>query len=215
MVSRSEGKELTANGVAGTVAEDDWGAEWGVDDDEEPEAKDDTQEEDDGADAWGWNDEEQTTETAQEETAQVKEKTADDEDDAADAWGWGDDDATEQTEPESKPQAPKTQTKKHKTLSTAPDESREMVLKETYHISSMPEPVLELILALLEDGAALTQPEYVASPCQHGDPSNIRRYESSPVAAAAPGLFSLPTFALAMFRAVSPHYYSLDIGGNM
>ncbi|KAI3547511.1 is centromere binding protein at prophase [Colletotrichum filicis] len=215
MVSRSEGKELTANGVAGTVAEDDWGAEWGVDDDEEPEAKGDTQEEDDGADAWGWNDEEQTTETAQEETVQVEEKTADDEDDAADAWGWGDDDATEPTEPEPKPQAAKTPTKKHKTVSAEPDESREMVLKETYHISSMPEPVLELILALLEDGAALTQPEYVASPCQHGDPSNIDRYENSPVAAAAPGLFSLPTFALAMFRAVSPHYYSLDIGGNM
>ncbi|UQC82227.1 is centromere binding protein at prophase [Colletotrichum lupini] len=215
MVSRSEGKELTANGVAGTVAEDDWGAEWGVDDDEEPEAKGDTQEEDDGADAWGWNDEEQTTETAQEETVQVEEKTADDEDDAADAWGWGDDDATEPTEPEPKPQAAKTPTKKHKTVSAEPDESREMVLKETYHISSMPEPVLELILALLEDGAALTQPEYVASSCQHGDPSNIDRYENSPVAAAAPGLFSLPTFALAMFRAVSPHYYSLDIGGNM
>ncbi|KAJ3947035.1 ribosome biogenesis protein ytm1 [Colletotrichum fioriniae] len=216
MVSRSEGKELTANGVAGTVAEDDWGAEWGVDDDEEPpEAKDDAQEEDDGADAWGWNDEEQTTESTQEETAQAEDKPADDEDDAADAWGWGDDDATEQTESDPKPQAPKTQTKKHKTVSAEPDESREMVLKETYHISSMPEPVLELILALLEDGAALTQPEYVASPCQHGDPSNICRYESSPVAAAAPGLFSLPTFALAMFRAVSPHYYSLDIGGNM
>ncbi|EXF78045.1 is centromere binding protein at prophase [Colletotrichum fioriniae PJ7] len=200
MVSRSEGKELTANGVAGTVAEDDWGAEWGVDDDEEPpEAKDDAQEEDDGADAWGWNDEEQTTESTQEESTQVEDKPADDEDDAADAWGWGDDDVTEQTEPEVKPQAPKTQTKKHKTVSAEPDESREMVLKETYHISSMPEPVLELILALLEDGAALTQPEY----------------ESSPVAAAAPGLFSLPTFALAMFRAVSPHYYSLDIGGNM
>ncbi|OHF02795.1 is centromere binding protein at prophase [Colletotrichum orchidophilum] len=195
MVSRSEGKELTANGVAGTVTEDDWGAAWGVDDDQEPsEAKDDTQVEDDGADAWGWNDDEQTSEITQE-----VEKPAGEEDDTADAWGWGDDDATEQMEPESKPQPPKTQTKKQKTAPAEPDESREMVLKETYHISSMPEPVLKLILAILEDGAALTQPEY----------------ENSPVAAAAPGLFSLPTFALAMFRAVSPHYYSLDIGGNM
>lgn len=35
------------------------------------------------------------------------------------------------------------------------------------------------------------------------------------MAAAAPGLFSLPTLVLAMFRAVSPHYYTLNAGGNM
>ncbi|KZL68237.1 is centromere binding protein at prophase [Colletotrichum incanum] len=203
MVSRSEGKELTANGVAGTATDDDWGAAWGVDDDvEQPaEATDNTesnQEEDDGADAWGWDEDDQAAESKEETKEPGSQQTGDDEDDAADAWGWGDDETTE-PQPEPKSQPAKNQIKKQKAASGEPDESREMVLKETYHISSMPEPVLELILAILEDGAALTQPEY----------------ESSPVAAAAPGLFSLPTFALAMFRAVSPHYYSLDIGGNM
>ncbi|OBR11755.1 Is centromere binding protein at prophase [Colletotrichum higginsianum IMI 349063] len=204
MVSRSEGKQLTANGVAGTTTDDDWGAAWGVDDVEESADATDTtqttQEEDDGADAWGWDDNDDTAESKEELKAQEPQEPAveDDDDDAADAWGWGDDDATE-LQPELKPQVSKTQAKKQKTTPVEHAESREMVLKETYHISSMPEPVLELILAILEDGAALTQPEY----------------ESSPVAAAAPGLFSLPTFALAMFRAVSPHYYSLDIGGNM
>ncbi|KAK2002710.1 hypothetical protein LX36DRAFT_651975 [Colletotrichum falcatum] len=202
MVSRSEGKELTANGMAGTATDDDWGAAWGVDDDvEQPaEATDnnqDTQEEDDGADAWGWDDEDQVAGNKEETSGPGSQPTGDDEDDAADAWGWGDEATEPQLEP--KPQPTKTQTRKQKTASAEPDESREMVLRETYYISSMPEPVLELILAILEDGAALTQPEY----------------EGSPVAAAAPGLFSLPTFALAMFRAVSPHYYSLDIGGNM
>ncbi|GKT58498.1 centromere kinetochore protein [Colletotrichum tofieldiae] len=202
MVSRSEGKELTANGVAGTATDDDWGAAWGIDDDvEQPAgAADNTksiQEEDDGADAWSWDDDTQAAESKEETKEAGPQQTGDDEDDAADAWGWGDDEATDQPEPQ--PLPARTQTKKQKAAFGEPDESREMVLKETYHISSMPEPVLELILAILEDGAALTRPEY----------------ESSPVAAAAPGLFSLPTFALAMFRAVSPHYYSLDIGGNM
>ncbi|KAK2029721.1 hypothetical protein LX32DRAFT_638841 [Colletotrichum zoysiae] len=202
MVSRSEGKELTANGVAGSATDDDWGAAWGVDDDaEQPaEATDNgpaTQEEDDGADAWGWDDEDQAAGDKEETTVPGPQPTGDDEDDAVDPWGWGDEATEPQLEP--KPEPTKTETKKHKTASAEPDESREMVLRETYSISSMPEPVLELILAILEDGAALTKPEY----------------ESSAVAAAAPGLFSLPTFALAMFRAVSPHYYSLDIGGNM
>ncbi|KAK2019805.1 hypothetical protein LZ32DRAFT_573729 [Colletotrichum eremochloae] len=201
MVSRSEGKELTANGVAGTAADDDWGAAWGIDDDAEQPAEAtenaQTTQEDEGADAWGWDDEDQATGDKEETTEPGSQPTGDDEDDAVDAWGWGDETTEPQLEP--KPQLTKTQTRKQKAVSTEPGESREMVLRETYYISSMPEPVLELILAILEDGAALTQPEY----------------QSSPVAAAAPGLFSLPTFALAMFRAVSPHYYSLDMGGNM
>lgn len=50
----------------------------------------------------------------------------------------------------------------------------------------------------------------------HG-PLTQSRSEGNPVAAAAAGLFNLPTLVLAMFRAVSPYYYSLDIsgGGNM
>jgi len=74
-----------------------------------------------------------------------------------------------------------------------------VTFRETYSISSMPQPVLDLIYSISEDGAALT--------------SDV--YASSPVAAAAAGLFSLPTLALAMFRAVSPYYYASDIGGNM
>lgn len=165
MVSRSEGRELTANGMAaGTATDDDWGAAWGVvDDEEEPaEAKDtshQTQEEDDGADAWGWDDDDQAVD-GRKEPPEEPQRSGDDEDDAADAWGWGDEDATEQTQQaEPQPQPPKTQTKKTKPASAEPDESREMVLKETYHISSMPEPVLDLIMSILEDGAALTQPE--------------------------------------------------------
>jgi protein transport protein DSL1/ZW10 len=39
--------------------------------------------------------------------------------------------------------------------------------------------------------------------------------EQNPVTAAAVGLFALPTLVLAMYRAVSPYYYTMTSGGNM
>lgn len=164
MVSRSEGKQLAENNAtAGTATDDDWGAAWGVDD--EPEATEaidttkQSQEEDDGADAWGWDDDDQAAETKEETSKSGQTEQLEDEDDAATAWGWGDEESEQPQEPEPKPQPQKAPAKKQKTETPAQDESREMVLKETYHISSMPEPVLELVLAILEDGAALTRPE--------------------------------------------------------
>ncbi|EKJ76895.1 hypothetical protein FPSE_03081 [Fusarium pseudograminearum CS3096] len=200
MVSIAEGKKITKTpGGAGATAETaDWGADWGDawdEDNEQPkdESKPTTKEpdstkadEDDGADAWGW-DEEDTTAEAQ-NTKQTTEKN--DEDDSAAAWGWGDEDTAQAPE-----QVPATRSK----IPQAQEETRELVLKEIYSVSSMPEPVLDLIYAILEDGAALTRDDV----------------EYAPVAATAPGLFGLPTFALALFRAISPYYYSLSEGGNM
>ncbi|RSL88611.1 hypothetical protein CDV31_016030 [Fusarium ambrosium] len=200
MVSIAEGKEITkAPGTAATGEANDWGADWGdawdnekEQDESHPRPKSKGQdsvkvEEDDGADAWGWDDEDTTAAEPQTKKAQ---KEDDDEDDAAAAWGWGDDDATQepQVEPAVQGKAPNPH-----------DETRELVLRETYNISSMPEPVLELIYSILEDGAALTRDDV----------------EYTPVAATAPGLFGLPTFALALFRAISPYYYSFSDGGNM
>ena len=197
MVSIAEGKEITKTpGGAGATAETaDWGDAWGdawEEDNEQPKETKPIQptkgpgstkaDEDDGADAWGW-DEDTTAEPK--DTKEATEK--DDEDDAAAAWGWGDEDTVQEPEPAAKKIKPEAH------------ETRELVLKETYSVSSMPEPVLELIQAILEDGAALTRDDV----------------EYAPVAATAPGLFGLPTFALALFRAISPYYYSLSEGGNM
>ncbi|KAH7191932.1 uncharacterized protein B0J16DRAFT_51459 [Fusarium flagelliforme] len=196
MVSIAEGKEITKTpGGAGATAETaDWGADWGdawEEDNQQPKETKPTKgpgstkaDEDDGADAWGWDEEDTTAEPK--DTKEASEK--DDEDDAAAAWGWGDEDTVQEPEPAAK-----------KIKSQAQQETRELVLKETYSVSSMPEPVLELIQAILEDGAALTRDDV----------------EYAPVAATAPGLFGLPTFALALFRAISPYYYSLSEGGNM
>ncbi|KAH6893093.1 hypothetical protein B0T10DRAFT_509672 [Thelonectria olida] len=203
MVSISEGKELSKSTQATAAVEgndwgDAWGDAWDEDDSqtkEEPKAKskapvstESKVAEDDGADAWGWDDD--TTEDTPEQKKGDNQDDGDDDDDSAAAWGWGDEDTTQEpeVEPTQKP-----------TPARAQEATRELVLRETYSISSMPEPVLELIYAILEDAARLTREDG----------------EYSHVTATAPGLFSLPTFALALFRGISPYYYSLADGGNM
>ncbi|KAK8035544.1 centromere/kinetochore protein zw10 [Apiospora rasikravindrae] len=196
-VSRSEGKELAANG-APTNNEDDWAA-W--DDEGEGNATEAPQAasqengnqgapdiNEDDADAWGWGEEEPVEEKPTEPAAADTSV----EDDPADAWGWGDDEPIDQPEAPPQPEAAVSTPARN-------SETREMTLKESYHISSLPEPVLDLLSTILEDGALLVG--------SHG----------SPVASAAAGLFGLPTLVLAMFRAVAPYYYSLDPsgGGNM
>lgn len=165
LVSRAEGQGLAAApATAAATEEDDWGAAW--DDEEEhqeeaskePEFKKEIQKpaeshDEDGADAWGWGEDGEAQDTSSARPEEPKQETQDD--DGGDAWGWGDDDT--QQEPRNEPAA------RQPSSAPAPAEQREMTLKETYHISSMPEPVLQLIFAILEDGAALTQAEYVAT----------------------------------------------------
>jgi centromere/kinetochore protein ZW10 len=201
MVTVAQGKELATTGAGAAADTNDWGAAWddAWDDDQNQESEklqepgvEPGPKEDDGADAWGWDDDDKD-DTGQPAEAHSRESKTEGEDDTgADAWGWGDEDAT--AEPEiSKPPAKKQKSK------ASPEAIRELVLKETYYISCVPEPVLELMLAILEDGATLTK---------GGDEYQL-------VASTAPGLFSLPTLALALFRAISPYYYSLSVGGNM
>ncbi|KAL6834981.1 hypothetical protein V8C40DRAFT_272523 [Trichoderma camerunense] len=237
MVSIAEGNELSRTGAGAVADTNDWGEAWGEawdddkaadedemdidqkesqgkdndddaanawgwDDNDEANNKDTTDEpkekpgqnEDDGADAWGWGDNDDANDAANQKAEAKVTTGALDEDDGADAWGWGDDGDAPGPETHAVPApAPKTKSSKAK------EETRELVFKETYSISSMPEPVLELIFSILEDGASLTK---------DGD-------EYSLLTATAPGLFSLPTFVLALFRAISPQYYSSDAGGNM
>lgn len=158
MVSRAEGQELAAAPTTAAAAEDeDWGAAW----DDDGEQQDDVPKEnpqppkpqsegadEDGTDAWGWGDDADTQETSSTKPEESKRDT--NEEDGGEAWGWGDEDAQEE--------GPKPATAIGSTSDHAPvEQQREMTLKETYNISSMPEPVLQLVFAILEDGAALTQ----------------------------------------------------------
>ncbi|KAI1214773.1 uncharacterized protein F4807DRAFT_404484 [Annulohypoxylon truncatum] len=188
-VLRSEGKELAANGVTPRANDDDWGAAW---DDGEADAKQDVSakpdtNEDDGTDAWGWGEDDNGAEEP-EAPAEQPQAEPPAEEDPTEAWGWGEEDAANAA-PEDPAAAAAVPSKDSQT--------RELTLKETYNISSMPEPVLALVSAVLEDAALLL-----------GD-------EANPMAKTAAGLFSLPTLILAMFRAVSPYYYTLNTGGNM
>ncbi|PSS00836.1 hypothetical protein BD289DRAFT_402349 [Coniella lustricola] len=202
MISQAEGQELAA-----AAEEDDWGAAW---DDQGDQPQDqalppNTKQilkpaedlDEDAADAWGaWADEGDEEKTAEPEApAPAQESNDDDDDDAGDAWGWNDDDANEEPETAAQPQL---QTQQQGS-GAIPAGQRELTLKETYNISAMPDPVLELIFAIIEDGALLSETEH----------------QGSLVAKAAAGLFTLPTLALAMFRAVGPYYYALAAGGNM
>ncbi|KAL6875537.1 hypothetical protein HDV57DRAFT_503400 [Trichoderma longibrachiatum] len=243
MVSIAEGKELSRTGAGAVADSNDWGDDWGEAWDDEKAGNDKEQapqmkgqdgnhgeDDDDGAaDAWGWDDNDDANKDAKKPdgTEPAEAANEDDgadawgwgdtgdangpknagakdaadapaEDDGADAWGWGDDgDAPE--EPASAPAPVPAASAAKAKPAKAKEETRELVFKESYSISSMPEPVLELIFSILEDGAALTK-----------DGS-----EYGLLTATAPGLFSLPTFVLALFRAISPHYYSSVAGGNM
>ncbi|KAI0133207.1 hypothetical protein F4776DRAFT_146215 [Hypoxylon sp. NC0597] len=186
-VTRSEGKELVANGVTSSADDDGWGA-W---DDGETGTKGDTNakpeaNEDDGTDAWGWGDDDGAGGEPGAPTEQPQAETSAEED-PTEAWGWGEEDTTEVVpeEPAAKP------------TPSSNAQTRKLTLKETYNVSSMPDPVLALVSTVLEDAAFL-----VGS-------------DGNPMAGVAGGLFSLPTLVLAMFRAVSPYYYTLNAGGNM
>ncbi|KAG5921504.1 hypothetical protein E4U53_003788, partial [Claviceps sorghi] len=232
MVTVSEGNELATTGAGASADTNDWGAAWdnAWDDDQdkndaaETEASADvnrpaTQNEDDGTDAWGWEDDDGNTQDASEqpggpektdtpagdvenkETKETKEEEDDDDDDdddddgGVDAWGWGDEDTTAEPE-QAKASSPR---RRKKQTTSGPEEKKELVFKEKYCISSMPEPVLNMITSTLEDGATLIK----------------EKDKHQLIASTAPGLFNLPTLVLALFRAISPHYYSMAVGGNM
>lgn len=201
MVSIAEGRELANTGAGAAAESGDWNEDWGGDAWNEDEATEGATAEvkvpeaDDGADAWGWGDDEPATESQEADSSKLNH-----DDDGADAWGWDDEEsatgpaAVSSEKPVSKSTAPK-QTAKSK---PAP-QTRELILRETYSISSMPGRVLELLITVLNDGAKLT----------------TGNEEYALVAGTAAGLFSMPTLALALFRGISPHYYSLTDGGNM
>ncbi|KAG6041598.1 hypothetical protein E4U41_003335 [Claviceps citrina] len=222
MVTFSEGNELATTGAGASAETNDWGAAWDEawdddgnnDDTTETQAATDaerpaTSNEDDGIDAWGWGEDEGNAEHANGEvelamksdahTEGQEGKKEEDEDAGADAWGWGDEDTT--VEPEqaeaSPPQSSNSPKRQKKTAGL--EEKKELVFKEKYRISSMPDPVLDMITSTLEDGATLIK----------------ERDKYQLIASTAPGLFNLPTLVLALFRAISPYYYSLTAGGSM
>jgi centromere/kinetochore protein ZW10 len=75
----------------------------------------------------------------------------DNSDEVAEAWGWGDDEAADAPNPELTPanSPPSSQ--------PVANNNREVTIVEKYWTSSMPQPVLEIVIKIYEDASTLTQ----------------------------------------------------------
>ncbi|KAF1815696.1 WD40 repeat-like protein [Eremomyces bilateralis CBS 781.70] len=184
----------------------DWDAEWdndGADADQQPASEPTVEEEDMDASAWGLEEEGQDQ---VEQKPDEDEKTENDDEggDEADAWGWGEDDAEDATTvKESAPAKPAASKPPaghvHGKEAVHENKAEEITLRETYTVTAIPDEILQLIQEVVSDAETLSQ----------------ERYADSPIAGAAMGLYSIPTLALAMYRATAITYYSKDNAGNI
>lgn len=190
MVSQDD--EMLGGGQQG--GEDDWDTAWDEPDDGSVRGseKKSTKAEDDDDDASAWD--------IDDEEVDKQDKTPNGEGGEEDAWGWGDGDEDAGTKPSS-PIATKRQpqTSSKPNGSTAPKE-QELTLRETFTTTHVPDGILSILQTLISDAETLAT-----------DPS----LSTSPITPAASALYTLPTLALAMYRATAPTAYSRLETGNM
>ncbi|KAJ5113320.1 Retrograde transport protein Dsl1 C-terminal [Penicillium angulare] len=193
-VERIEKEQISQeeNALLDNATVDDWDADW--DDDKEetpaPGAPAAHHEDEEDVSAWGLDDDDN------EETTKPEEPNPTEEDDADDAWGWGDDDEEQESKGnEAKPPAAANKNQKH---SGEPAQPKEVVLKEVYTVTDIPDSVLEIVLQQIFDSKDITQP----------------RHSKSRVASSGAGLLALPTLILAMFKAISSSSYALKLNSG-
>lgn len=163
-VERVETQKLSRqDGVfAGNGRDDDWNAEWSdeegskPDAGESPDVKNDRpeDEEEEGVSAWGLD------EDPEEDTVKNDPERSDLGNEGAEAWGWGDD--NDEGEASKSTEASPTTSKKTKanSLPKVPQPSaREVTLKETYNITSLPREILKIITQIISDAETLRRPE--------------------------------------------------------
>ncbi|KAI7265686.1 hypothetical protein KC352_g9006, partial [Hortaea werneckii] len=190
MISQDDQQALRGDGGG---QDDDWDTAW---DEPEEDAKPDEAppsagrtEDEDEASAWDAEDMEK----------EPAHGDGNEEDDEGDAWGWGDEDANKPASPvASKPPAPKASGVTGTVQMQQPAE-REMTLRETFSVTLIPDGVIKLLQQIIADAQSLAGPEYA----------------SSPIAPAASALYTLPTLALAIYRATAPTVYAKLDTGNM
>ncbi|PIA90680.1 hypothetical protein CB0940_10983 [Cercospora beticola] len=113
-------------------------------------------------------------------------------DDEGEAWGW---DGEDEQPASGAPQA-KASTGPNGVNTSSKVADREMTLRETFTVTGIPDGTLELLKQIISDAQSLAGSE-------------------SPFAAAAAGLYSLPTLGLAIYRATAPTAYAKIDVGNM
>ena len=178
-------------GLAKEGGEDDWDA-WEEDEQSKQDASSTrdvkSDELDEAAMAWELNDD---------ETSEEKDQTSSDGGEEDDAWGWGDEEAASQ-----QPSNPAT-TKKQPVKPSAPPNGatqpseQELTLRETFTTTAIPSAILRILQKSISDAQTLSGPTF----------------SSSPLAPAASALYTLPTLALAIYRATAPTAYAKDPAG--
>ena len=194
VVERVERRIVRAEGNGGDIEkadgenelEDEWESAW--EDKVDGETKPEAEEVDEDASAWELDDDDANDE----DTTQ--------EDDNEDWGAWDDNASTSQT---SKPPSPTT-TRKSPVLpaaQTAPNggqEAQEIILRESLTVTDVPSDLLKILQILLQTATDLST--------THSD---------SILGPAAPALYTLPTLALAIYRATAPTTYAKSPVGNM
>ncbi len=201
-VERVETQVLSHNDevLTGVAGSDDWNAGWS-DGETSPSVAKETippkstgDEDDEDVSAWGLDEDRDGA------SGPLNQEQSGAADDDAEAWGWGDDNDGDETAKATQAAVPRLKKPANTTgPDTSPQAKREITLKETYNITSLPNEILEIISQVISDAAKLQTQEYA----------------SSPIASAASSLFSLPGLILAMYRASSSVSYSRHPSGAM
>ncbi|KAK5123888.1 hypothetical protein LTR85_002084 [Meristemomyces frigidus] len=196
MVSKDDHAALAGDSAG---AEDDWDGAWEEPEEEKPaaEGRQDSRaaagtsggEEDDESSAWDTDDNDD----------KPAEQAGDDE---GDAWGWGDEDksASPVATRQQQQQAPSARVNGTEPNPAKPPAEREMTLRETFTVTTIPDGILTILQRIISDAQTLAGPSYARSP----------------IAPAATALYTLPTLALAIYRATAPTAYTTRLAtGNM
>ncbi|KAJ5814144.1 uncharacterized protein N7503_000894 [Penicillium pulvis] len=169
---------------------DDWDADWDEEKEEGPAVAQPEEDEEDVS-AWGLDEDDN------EVPAKPDVPDAPEEDDADDAWGWGDDDE-EKGDENKKPPVVTDKKPTGGDNSTQPSSAKEVVLREVYTVTDIPDSIIEIVLQQIFDSRDIAQPAH----------------SKSRVASSGAGLLALPTLILAMFKATSSAFYSLKLSSG-
>ncbi|KAL9112462.1 MAG: hypothetical protein Q9227_003304 [Pyrenula ochraceoflavens] len=186
---------------------DEWDADWGDELEQHAEIDSTPSKANQDDDDSGWNfdnDDDDNNGGEKETTARPSESVADNRgnEDEDDAWGWGDE-TTNDNEQSQNMQPGKSHSLTNggqDKISDRPSGEKEVVLKETYTITDIPEAILENIHQQVDDSQTL----------------GTIKFDLLDQSSSAASLLSLPTLLLAMYRATAPAFYETSLeGGNM
>jgi protein transport protein DSL1/ZW10 len=166
MVPRDEGMQITATG---NTVNDEWDAAWDSDkEDYSPVEKNPSEMPHTERISEGSSERNRHSldeERKHSSLSSVSALAPDEDDDPTDAWGWNDDDATEEAVVDPEESKPAT-TRDASALiqQKSGPELRQVTVSEKFQMSSIPQPILQAVIGVLNDGATLTQPKFVPIP---------------------------------------------------